>query len=106
MKGVIRGDRYFLDGREVTKAEFDRAFPDQSLAGDFGGLSGASTRPKESISLGVHPTQVAEATESARAKGVPTEFKPNGRPVFTSRAHQKAYCRAYGFRNNDGGYGD
>jgi hypothetical protein len=108
MRGVIRGDRYYLDGREVTKAEFDAALPDRPLdGGNFGGLTGASTRPKESISLGVHPRQAAEAEALAKARGVPTEFnRENGRPVFTSRAHQKAYCKTHGFRNNDGGYGD
>jgi hypothetical protein len=37
---------------------------------------------------------------------VPTEFLPDGRPIMRSRAHQKAYLKAYGFKNRDGGYGD
>lgn len=63
-------------------------------------------KPKASDALAVHASQVEEAREDARKKGVPTDFLPDGRPVFTSRAHQKKYCRAYGFFNKDGGYGD
>lgn len=107
MTGRIRGNRYFLDNREVTKPEFDAAFPDRSLTdGDFGGLTGKSTRPKLSDALAVHPKQVKEATEDATRKRVPTEFAADGRAIIRSRAHQKAYIRKYGWHNKDGGYGD
>lgn len=107
MTGRICGNRYYIDNLEVTKAVFDNAFPDKPLTdGDFGGLSGKSTRPKLSEALAVHPKQVEEATASAKAKGVPTEFTPDGRPVIRSRAHQKAYLKAYRYYNKDGGYGD
>jgi len=56
--------------------------------------------------MAVHPAQIEEATASAKAKGVPTEFDREGSPVFTSRAHRKAYCRAYGVHDRSGGYGD
>lgn len=102
MKGVIRGERYYLENQEVTKAIFDLAFPDLPL----GGEALSATPANISESLAVHPKQVQEAVADAKAKGVPTEFLPDGRPVFTSRAHQKAYLKAYNFRNNDGSYGD
>lgn len=63
-------------------------------------------KPKLSEALGVHPTQVQEAMDDARKRGVPTDFTRDGRAVITSRAHQKALCRAYGFTNKDGCYGD
>lgn len=107
MIGKIVGKRYYIDNREVSKRDFDSAFPDKPLHdGDFGGLSGKSTRPKLSEALAVHPKQVQEATDDAKKKGVPTEFAPDGRPVIRSRAHQKAYVKAYRFYNKDGGYGD
>lgn len=109
MKGRIVGHgentRYFLDGREVAKAEFDAAFPDKPLSAG-GECSLSATPPHVSEGLSVHPRQVAEATESAKRRGVPTEFLPDGRPVMRSRAHQKAYLKAYNFHNRDGGYGD
>lgn len=96
--------RYLLDGCEVTKATFDKQFPDQPI-GDGSGLLGL-IRPHPSDALAVHPAQVAEATLNAKIKGVPTEFLPDGRPLMRSRAHQKEYIRAYGFFNKDGGFGD
>jgi hypothetical protein len=102
MRGVIRGDRYFIDGKEVTKAVFDSHFPDKPI----GPEALVGWKPIVSDALAVHPKQVQEATENAAAKGVPTEFLPDGRPVMRTRAHRKAYLKAYGFRDNDGGYGD
>jgi hypothetical protein len=108
MKGVIRGTgekkTYWIDGEQVTKEAFDQAFPySPEGSGNFG-LS--NVRPKLSDALGVHPRQVAEAIADSIKKGVPTEFAPDGRAIIRSRAHQKAYLKAYGFYNRDGGYGD
>lgn len=107
MKGVIRGNKYFIDGREVGRAEFNRLIPDlgapttKPRAG-----SKCAVMPKLSDALAVHPDQVQEAREDAIKKGVPTDFAADGRAVIRSRAHQKAYLKAYGFHNRDGGYGD
>ncbi len=49
--------------------------------------------PRSSLSMGVHPTQVAEATEHARKMGIPTEFTPGGEPIMTSPGHQKRYAK-------------
>lgn len=94
----------YIDGQEVSQAEWDAAFPPRT--GGDGPCSLSSVPPNVSDGLAVHPRQVEEARESARRKGVPTEFLPDGRPVMRSRAHQKAYLKAYGFHNRDGGYGD
>lgn len=62
--------------------------------------------PNKSRALKVRAKDAAKAEADARAKGVPTRFDREGHPLFESRAHQKAYCRAYGVVNHDGGYGD
>jgi sugar/nucleoside kinase (ribokinase family) len=107
MTGRIRGtgDKavYELDGKAVAKEEFFAAFPPVE---EFSAAALCAAPPHKSDGLAVHPDQVQEATESAKRKGVPTEFLPDGRPVMRSRAHQKQYLRAYGFYNRDGGYGD
>lgn len=102
MRGVIRGDRYFIDGKEVTKAEFDAAFPDLGA----GQSAICHFKPILSDALAVHPKQVQEAMEDAKRKGVPTEFLPDGRPVLRTRQHRKEYLKAYGFHDKRGGYGD
>lgn len=63
-------------------------------------------RPKYSHAMSVHPEQVKEAEKSALEKGVPTHFRKDGCPLFTSRSHQKRYLRAYNYINRDAGYGD
>lgn len=108
MKGVIRGHgagtTYWIDGVQVTKARFDRAFPDKSLAGC---ASLVGWKHLESEALAVHPDDVAEATADAVKKGVPTDFNPEtGAPIFRSREHRKEYMLRYGFYDRDGGYGD
>lgn len=95
---IGHGDKtkYMLGNREVTKEEFDQAFPDKPI-GNGQGLT--SFKPLASDALAVHPSQVSEATEDAKRKGVPTEFMPDGRPVFKSSRHFRDYARQYGFRH-------
>lgn len=103
MQGVIKGrvgaETYWLDGNEVTKAEFDRAFPDVNDTGPGAGSSFVGFRPLESEALAVHPDQIPEAIESAKRHGVPTEFTPSGLPIFTSSRHFRNYAKKYGFRH-------
>lgn len=99
MKGVIRGTSdkpvFLIDGKEVTKEEFDQVFKPQPL-GDGAGLIGWH-RPVVSDALAVHPDQVEEASEHAKKLGVPTEFQADGRPIFRSSKHFRSYARAHGF---------
>lgn len=95
-------DQYLLDGREVTKEEYDRALPDKPM----GGQAPCFFKPLESDALAVHPDQVKEATADAARKGVPTDFLADGRPVLRTRKHRAAYLKAYGFFDRDAGYGD
>lgn len=111
MKGVIRWDKgkahYFLNGKEVTKAAFDKEFPDKRIEpGEVAGGQQPSCWPMTSQGAAVHPDQIPEAMESARKKGVPTDFTPTGEPIFTGREHRKRYLHAYGYHDKDGGYGD
>ena len=64
-------------------------------------------KPIVSNSAGVHPSQVEQARESAKKRGVPTDFDSKGRPIFTSRKHRKDYCeKVRGLHDMDGSYGD
>jgi hypothetical protein len=100
------GTTYILDGREVTAKEYRRRYPLPKSQQHIDAPGRVGIKPKESDALAVHPLDVPEAIEDAKRKGVPTDFTPDGSPIITSRAHQKAYLRAYGYRNKDGGYGD
>jgi len=59
-----------------------------------------SFKPLASIALAVHKSQIKEATELAAKKGVPTDFTPDGRPVFTSSKHMRRYAIKHGFRHH------
>jgi hypothetical protein len=88
----------------VSQEQFWKIFPPVESQGEAMGLIGWT--PIVSDALAVHPDQVEEATQDAIAKGVPTEFLPDGRPILTSRSHRRDYLRAYGFHDRNGGYGD
>ena len=47
-----------------------------------------------------------EAQEDSVKKGVPTRFTKDGRPILESRQQRNAYLKAYGFFDQDAGYGD
>lgn len=110
MRGRITGTgerpRYEVEGREVSKEEFDLTFPDVTTLSRSDPCSLSSTPLSRSEVLGVHPKQREAATEQAKNLGVPTEFDNKGRALITSRAHQKALVKALGMVNYDGGYGD
>lgn len=112
MIGKIKGHgertTWWIDGKEVSQAEFEELLPPATPVGSSGtcGSSLQGFKPIHSDALGVHPKQIQKARESAIAKGVPTDFDDKGRPIFTSRLHRKQYCQAYGFFDRDGGYGD
>ena len=95
MTGKIKGDAYYLDGKEVTKEEFYTFFQPKNWT--MGPVSLVSFKPLHSEALAVHPKQIEEATEDAKQKGVPTEFDPEGRPIFTSSRHFREYAKRYGF---------
>ncbi len=66
------------------------------------GTHGSDNWPIHSIAAGVMPRQIAEATEHARARGVPTDFDAKGRVIFTSPSHRRKYLKTRGFHDEDG----
>ena len=64
------------------------------------------TWPMFSDAAGVAQHQIPEAVEHSRKIGIPTDFTPDGRVIFTSRQHRKRYCEAIGLYDRSGGYGD
>lgn len=63
------------------------------------GCSLVSFRPVASDALKVHPSQVNEAREEAKRRGVNVEFRNDGTPVFTSSRQFRDYCRKHGYRH-------
>jgi hypothetical protein len=110
-----RNPKYFVDDREVTRAEFDAAWESRRglrlsrplEAGDVPlASSGKSCWPMKSEAMACHPKQIEEIMKRDRKHGVPTCRDRVGRPILTSRAHRKALMRLEGYHDNNGGYGD
>ena len=62
--------------------------------------------PLYSDAAGVHPKQINDAVADSVKIGVPTQFTPDGRAIFTDRSHRKRYCEKKGLYDRNGGYGD
>jgi len=102
------GSTFYLNNKRVSEAEYRRQYPLPSPGtGVFGGPSTLWTRGLSSDAAAIHPKQRAEHAEACRKRGLPEmQVRRDGRIVFRDRAHRRAYLKAFGFRDNDGGYGD
>lgn len=104
--------KFFVDGREVTREEYQHAH--ESLPSKLHELFGEEVMtdssagwPMASESWAVHPAKIAEQMELDKAKGAPlTRYDDLGRQIFESRGHRKAYAKAHGLidRNSFTGY--
>jgi len=62
--------------------------------------------PMASDAASVHSSQIAQFREFDKSHGVPTDYLPDGRPVWRSRGHKRDYCKIHHLFDKDGGYGD
>jgi hypothetical protein len=97
---------YFIDGAQVTKAEYDARFPDRGTAGVGQGSSCGKGWPMKSVALAVHPDQVAQANERNRKAGVNVTYESDGTAVIPDRGERRRLLRLEGMHDRQGGYGD
>lgn len=112
----IRGvNRYFIDGKEVSKAVFDaegdKARGDKSLPEGISKKTGGKKRhekrgyPIKSYALAVTRKNIAAAQAQDAKMGVPTEYTKGGRPILRDAAHRKAYLKAHQMHDRNSFYG-
>lgn len=101
-----------MDGDAVS-AEFQCIECDKKFVGDpwaefVGRTQKVSLWPLRSEALAVHPEQRREAMQVAAKYGVPTDYDSIGRPIFTSAAHRREFCKRVrpGTYANNAGYSD
>lgn len=93
---------YLLGGREVTREEFDAAFPSKldELLGGNGVEVMTNTRPgcwpMVSRSMGVLPSQVAEGNADLKKAGVNCHYEKNGGLVIPDQAAKKKVMKHKG----------
>ena len=94
------------DGADAIKLD-DGVLAYRHYGAEIVRADGARGWPLASDAAGVHPGQAKEAYEESVKRGVPTQFDlKTGCAIFEDRAHRKNYCRAFGYHDRDGGYGD
>jgi hypothetical protein len=105
-RSVGHGDktRYYIDGRQVSREEFDQALPDREI-GSFGGHL-PSNWPQTMEALAVDPSQVAEANERNRRAGVNVTYNGEGQAVIPDRNERRKLIRLEGKFDKDAGYSD
>lgn len=99
-------DRYYLDGKEVTREEYQQSVPDVPLDFSNGAPSLCPFKPIISDALAVHPTQIKEAMERDKKHGLSVEYLPDGRPKLDGRDKRRRMLKSLNFHDNHGGYGD
>ncbi len=98
-------NRYIIDGKEVTKAEWDEAFPPRLGVPAIGGNS-SSGWPMVSEALAVNPKQIKKVMERNRKHNLHINYDIEGRPVLQDRGQRRDLMRIEGAHDQDGGYGD
>lgn len=88
---------YFLDGEEVTKEEFDAAFPsrlEEILGTEVGTNCRPGCWPMKSRSLAIHPSQVGEGNEFVKDTGC--HYDRDGSLVIPDQAAKKRVLKKRG----------
>ena len=111
---VVYGNpvRYYLDGREVSREQYDAASPKGRLRELFAAGRAAKSQtttcwPMRSDALACHPKQAAAITERNKRHGVTgVHYEKDGTCVIADRGARKALLALEGLHDNHGGYGD
>lgn len=96
-----RADRtIILDDGEVGKRDYAAEYCGREPRNN-------SLWPRESDAMGVNPGQAGSAYADSVKRGVPTEFdRETGCAKFRTKRHEREYCEAVGFHQNNAGYSD
>lgn len=94
--------RYLIDGQEVSKTAFDKAFPDKPLSGVVG--TGNWARPVISDAMGVAPRFIKAVQERNAKAGLSINYTKDGRPILTNSGERQELMRLHGLHDNNGGY--
>ena len=100
-----RVNRYFIDGKEVTKKEFDRHFPTKIKDVLASGILDGHARtgwPVVSEAMAVPPAQVGKANEIAKRHGINVKYDPKtGNAVIPDQAARRRLMKHNGFFDKD-----
>ena len=97
---------YWLNGKEVSKAEFDAAFPSKMAELTGGGVEvNAMCRPAGwpmvSLAMGCLPKQVPEANEFLKKNGSACRHNKDGMMVVPTELERRKAMKLKGQRDNN-----
>lgn len=104
--------RYFVDDKEVSKAEYDAASPKGRLKALFAACTTARSQtttcwPMRSDALSCHPKQIAAVMERNKKHGITgVSYEADGTCVISDREARRQIMALEGMHDNHGGYGD
>ncbi len=93
---------FFIDGAEVSQAEFDTAFPDQE--GVPGGNS-TTAWPIRSDAMAVHSKQIPAVLARNKRHGLNIPYDRMGRPILADAGQRRALMKLEGVRQMNSYYG-
>lgn len=96
---------YYLEGKEVTEAEYEAVFPPP----EPGPVSSKKGRawPMLSDALACHPDQVDAMNERNARSGISVTYdRTDGRAIIPDRAERRKLLKREGLHDRNGGYGD
>jgi len=101
--------KYKINGKEVTKEEWDAAAGAGFEPGEapLGTVAYSESSPLLSDGLGCMKEQVGEMRREIKRRNIQgVRCLDNGQLEITSRRGRREVCRMRGLHDNDGGYGD
>ncbi len=103
---TMHGRVFYLDGKEVTEAEFDAICPDHGVHLPELANNTPKCWPMVSQALAVHPKQVAAANARNKKHGVHVQYDQRGIAHIPDRGARRDLNRLEAMHDNDAGYGD
>ncbi len=106
-----RTNKYFVEGKEVTKEEFDEVVTQKPfIPGKPPRASSLTAWPMTSAGAGVHPEQIDEAEATNKRMGDNVRYVREGEnagdAIFTDRGQRRDHLKNIRLFDKDGGYGD
>jgi hypothetical protein len=95
-----------MSKRQEIVAAAKRRFRSKKFASPMLNDAYSRAKPWQSITMGCHPSQVAEFNRIYESHGVDAGHLPNGTLEAYSRQGRNDVMKALGRRDHDAGYGD
>jgi hypothetical protein len=107
IKGKVGKERYYIDGREVTRRAYERAMEAEKPALFREGYATGGQQPScwpmtHTRGLACHKSQVKAMNERNAKRGCSVTYAPDGKPIIPDRGEYRRVLEIEGMHNNDG----